>query len=108
MRQAAAGDSAATVSEVVQPHEVVARTTRAPLQPRIELVAKIPAPGDPPAWTLADDDALTTATDLIAAATRSVATGSPQPGYVRAVDGVVTGLSPVSELGPFTSPLHVT
>jgi len=98
----------AIVSEIVDRQQLVARTTRASLQPRIELVAKIHELVDRLAWTLADDSALDTAADLVAAATRAVGTGAPQPGYVRAVDGVVTGLLPVSELGPFTSALHVT
>jgi acyl-coenzyme A thioesterase PaaI-like protein len=96
------------VSDIEQLQESVAGTTRASLQPRIELVARIHELVDRLAWTRADDSALHTATDLVAAASRAVAAGTPQPGYVRAVDGVVTGLTPVSERGPFTSPLHVT
>jgi len=88
--------------------EIIATTTRASLQPRIELVAKIHGLVDRLASTVVDDAALRTAAELVDAAVDQVATGTPHPGYVRAVDAVVTGLLPRSERGPFTSALHVT
>jgi len=88
--------------------ESLAYSTPRSLQPRVDLVAKIRELVDLLASTVVGDEDLGTAAVLVDGATQAVSSGTSQPGYVRAVDAVLTGLLPRSELGPFTSPLHVT
>jgi len=86
--------------------EELAAITPDSLVPRLCLVAAVRALIDQLATSSADDQVLRDVTVLVNRANQLLQEHPHREGYLRAVEGVLTGLGPYRELCAFTSPLH--
>lgn len=94
------------MSRVVDDAEIESRALESGLTARLDLAQSIRTLLDDFSCCMADDAALQEAADHVRRAGAVLTAQPARSAYVRSIEGTLTGMGRLSELGPFTGRLH--
>lgn len=94
------------MSRVIDNAEIAARASEHALTTRLALAHSIRSLLQDFSCSMAQDPEIEEATTLVQRASRLLAEQPSRPAYIRSVEGALTGMGELSELGPFTGRLH--
>lgn len=94
------------MNEIIDSAEIEARASAHGLGMRLALARSIRSLLDEFSCSMAPDDVLAEAAASVGRAVQLLADQPGKPAYVRSIEGALTGMGTLSELGPFTGRLH--
>ncbi|MFC4594721.1 PaaI family thioesterase [Sphingobium tyrosinilyticum] len=94
------------MNRVVDDAEIKSRALESGLTARLDLAQSIRTLLDDFSCSMADDAALRDSADHVRRARDLLAEQPTRPAHVRSIEGALTGMGRLSELGPFTGRLH--